>query len=88
MRIKDGYLLREIAGTYIVVPVGNRVIEFNGLINLSESGALLWKELSGGAQEQELVKAIRREYDIDEETAAVDVKEYVNSLLERGLLEQ
>ncbi len=31
MKIKEGYLVREIANCYIVVPVGERVIEFKGL---------------------------------------------------------
>ena len=43
MKIKDGYLHREVAGNIIVVPVGEASMNFNGMINLNETGAFLWK---------------------------------------------
>ena len=45
MRIKEGFLLREIADCYIVVPVGSRVIDFKGLMTLNNSGYFIWNQL-------------------------------------------
>ena len=86
MKIKDGFILREIAGTWIVVPVSKRVVEFNGLITLSESGMFLWKALENGVDEEALVSRLISEYDIDKSTAVIDTKEFIHSLSEKGLL--
>jgi hypothetical protein len=87
MKIKDGFMLREIAGSWIVVPIGQRVVEFNGLMTLSESGALLWKELEKGAEKEQLVEKVLSEYDIDRDTAESDVEEFVAEVSEKGLCE-
>jgi len=49
MKIKNNLILREIAGSWIIVPVAEMVVEFNGLMNLNETGAFLWKKLAEGA---------------------------------------
>ncbi len=86
MKTKDNLILREIAGSWIIVPVGEMVVEFNGLMNLSESGAFLWKKLIDGAEMNELVAALLSEYDIGEETAKNDVQEFISQLQTKGLL--
>jgi hypothetical protein len=85
MKIKDGFMLREIAGSWIVVPIGQRVVEFNGLMTLSESGALLWKQLERGAEHRQLIETVLAEYDIDRDTAEADVEEFVTAISEKGL---
>lgn len=85
MRIKDGFMLREIAGTWVVVPLGARVVEFNGLISLTETSAFIWKLLEEGISKEEILTRILAEYDIDEATANNDLNEFINSGLEKGL---
>jgi Coenzyme PQQ synthesis protein D (PqqD). len=87
MKIKSGFMLRQIADTWVVVPLGERIVEFNGLISLSETGALLWKKLALGAEEQDLIDALLQEYDVDETTAREDSLEFMKSIQEKGLLE-
>ena len=88
MKIKEGFVLREIADTWVVVPVANRVVEFNGLMNLSESGAFLWKLMEEEASEEELVAKLISEYDdVDESTVRNDVQEFISEVKKRGLLE-
>ncbi|GIM28729.1 hypothetical protein CPJCM30710_13950 [Clostridium polyendosporum] len=87
MRIKKGFILREVADSWIVVPIGERVVEFNGLMTLSESGALLWRNLEKGSDINELVSSILEEYDIDEATTRADVQEFISAIQEKGLLE-
>jgi hypothetical protein len=86
MKVKDNLILREIAGSWIIVPVGEMVVEFNGMMNLSESGAFLWKRLVNGAEMNELLAALLSEYDTDEETAKNDLQEFINQLQSKGLL--
>ena len=87
MKIKSGYMLREIAGQYVVVPLGARVVEFNGIITLSESGAFLWKKLVEGTDINGLVESILQEYDVERSIAENDVEEFVASITERQLIE-
>lgn len=87
MKIKSGFMLREIAGQPVVVPLGTRVVEFNGIMTLSESGALLWKELEKGSSADELVDLLLSVYDIDRETAQSDVEQFIQSMADTSLVE-
>ena len=86
MKIKDGFILREVAGNTIVVAVGNTVKEFNGVINLNPTGAFLWKILQNGAEKEDLVKALLGEYEVDEQTAEKDVEAFIGRLQQANLV--
>ena len=86
MKIKEGYLLREVAGSNIVVPVGEGSIDFSGVIQLNEVGAFLWKILEKETTKEELLKNLLEEYDIDEDTASKDIDEFIDKLKEANLL--
>ena len=85
MKIKDGFLLREVAGNYIVVPVGD--VAFNAMITLNESGVLIWKTLENGCNKEDLVNALLSEYEISKENAEKDVDLFLEKLAESGILE-
>jgi hypothetical protein len=87
MKIKKNFILREVAGTYIVVAVGEAVKNFKSIINLNGTGAFLWKKLEIGATEEELVKDIISEYQVEEEVAKKDVSAFIQRLKEKGLVE-
>ena len=87
MKIKEGFILREVAGNYIVVAVGSAVKEFNGMIHLNEVSAFLWRCLEKDCDEEGLLTALLNEYDVPEDVARADVKEFVKTLTEKGLLQ-
>ncbi len=87
MKVKSGFMLREIAKQWVVVPLGARVVEFNGIMTLSESGAILWRLMESDANTQQLVSALLEEYDIDEATAKNDVIRFLDTLHQKNLLE-
>ncbi len=87
MKIKEGFVLRSIAGSNIVVPVGAASVDFNGMITLNDSGALLWKELANGSDTDGLTAALLREYDVDEPTARSCAADFIKKLDEAGCLE-
>ena len=80
MKIKDGFMLRQIAGTWLVVPIGERVVDFNGMITLSDTGAFLWKQLENETSSEELLSSLLSEYEVDEETAKADLAEFLEQL--------
>ena len=69
MRINKEFVLREIAGDYIIIPTGKTVLDFNGLITVNEVGVSLWNMLQNDVTEDDLVKGILEEYDVEEEIA-------------------
>ncbi len=85
-RIKDGFILRELGGNLMAVPVGTQTSEIHGMIALSESGALLWKELEKGADIPALTKVLTDNYETDTATAAADAERFVAGLREQGAL--
>lgn len=80
VKIKEGYLLREVAGNHVVVPTGDATLDFSGVITLNGAGAFLWKQLSEEKTQHELLTAILEEYDIDEATALADLREFLDKL--------
>ncbi len=87
MKIKDGFLLREVAGNIIVVPVGDAALNFDGMINLNETGAFLWKKLQSDVDQYYLLDELMKEYDVDEETAKKDIADFVNKMYGAGILD-
>lgn len=88
MRIKDGYLVREIADSYVVVPVGERVIDFKGMMTLNDTGYFIWNCLSEDKSFDELLKLMLDEYEVDENTARADLEEFLRKARESGVLEE
>ena len=87
MKIKDGYLLRNIADEWIIVPIGARIHDFNGLMTVNETGAFLWKLLLENRTEEALISELMSEYDVDAETSKDDVRDFINMLIDGGVLE-
>lgn len=85
MKLKEGFILREVAGETVVIPSGDAV-NLNMMITLNETGAFLWRKLETGAEESELVAALLAEYDVDEATAAASVSAFVKKLCDNGFL--
>ena len=79
MKLKDGFILREVAGEYVVVPSGDDV-NLNMLITLNDTGCTLWKKLEEGAEKSDLVSALMAEYKVDEDTASRHVDTFVENL--------
>lgn len=86
MKLKEGFVLREVAGDFVVIPSGDK-LNLNMMITLNETGKFLWEHLTAGAEESELVSTLLAEYDVSEEDAQKHVKAFVAKLSEHGFLE-
>lgn len=87
MKIKEGFLLHEVAGNHIVVPVGKAELDFGGMLTLNPVGAFVWKELERDTTEQAVAKAVAEAYAVEEATAQRDVHIYLEKLRKAGMLE-
>lgn len=86
MKLKNGFILREVAGETVVVPSGD-TLDLNMMITLNETAAFLWKKLENETDVEELVKALFCEYEITEEDAKKHIMKFIETLNEHGFLE-
>ena len=87
MKIREGFILREIAGTHVVVPIGQNVVELSIMMTLNDSGAFLWRQLAEGKDKTAVIESLVNEYGIGYDLALTDVEEFLNELADRKLLE-
>lgn len=87
MKVKKNFMLRQVAGHYIVVPVGVASLEFNGVITLNETGAFMWKSLEEEIAKADLIRKVMDEYDVDEAQVITDVDNFIEKLKNNSLLD-
>lgn len=85
MKLKDGFLLRQVAGENVVIPVGGD-LDLNMMITLNETGAFLWERLQTETSEDALVCALLAEFEVDEDTAKAAVSAFVRELNDNDFL--
>ena len=88
MKIKKDYVLRQVAETWVVLPLGEETVNFSGMLTLNESGAMLWRVLEEKNDKNALVQALTAEYDVSEEEAAADIDAFITKLVQAGCVEQ
>lgn len=86
MQLKNNYVIREIMGETILVPIGDHLLEFNGLITLNELGVFILNAVPDAEDEDQIVDKILEEYDVDRDTAKADVIEFLNKLREISII--
>jgi len=86
MKIKEGFVLREVAGDIVVIPSGD-TLDLNMMITLNDTGRFLWELLEKGAETEDLVQALTQEYDVTAEDAKAHVDVFVAKLNENGLVD-
>jgi len=87
MKVKQGFMLRAIAGNYVVVPVGKAAVDFNGIITLNATGAFLWEQLTVDTTVEALLSKMIATYDVVMDQATSDLKEFINTLKQANLLD-
>ena len=85
MKLKDGFLVREVAGQTVVLPIGGD-LDMDMMITLNETGAFLWEKLQADTDEAALAAALLANYDVDEATAKQAVTDFVEKLSGNGFL--
>ena len=86
MKVKDGFVIRNIAGQYMAVPVGKRMKDLHGMIALNETGAFLWNLLREDQSLDNLIQALLNEYDVSPELARSSILEFLDILSSEKVL--
>lgn len=86
MKFKKEFMLREIVGETILIPVGESNNHFNGIITINELGKFIWENLEYSENENILLDKILNEYEVDEKTAKDDLDEFLGKLREADII--
>ena len=87
MRIKDGFVLRKVAGQAMVIATGEASENFHGMIRLNETGEAVWQGLLEGRPESEIIQTLADDFGIAADGAARDVRELLAQMEKEGFLE-
>lgn len=87
MKIKDGFVLKQLGDSFIVVPVNSRVVDFASIIKLNDTGAFLWSMLESDQTTDSLLSAMLSDYDVSEALAVEHIDKFINKLREHDILE-
>ena len=80
MKLNENYILKNIAGTAVVVPGGDAVNDNTGMITLNGPAEIIWKGLQNGKNIESIVEEIKSEYDASEDVIKNDVDAFLNKL--------
>ncbi|WP_370749991.1 PqqD family protein [Eubacterium sp.] len=87
MKIREGFLLRNVAGNNVVVPIGQATLDFNGMMSLNETGAFIFSKMLEGTTKEQLIEDLISEYEVEREIAQKDVDDFIKKVEGEGLLE-
>lgn len=87
MKIKDCFILRDMGEFSVVVATGDAVEKYNCMITLNSTAVTLWKMLQKGAEKQELVDALLKEFKVEVNTANEHIDQFIAKLQKADILE-
>ena len=88
MKIKENYVMREVAGQAIVIAIGEESERFKGMINLDRTGRDVWLYMEKGLDSDEIAKKISEKYEVDLNVAKHDIESMIDRLYKAGVLEK
>ena len=86
MKIRPGYLLRQVMDLYVVLATDSETYDPSHSLSVNEAGALLWRMLEEGAEKDGLADRLVQEYEIDRDLAMRDTEKFLAQLRDRGIL--
>lgn len=87
MKIKNGFALRQVVDTWVVLPFADEAVNFSGMLTLNETGAVLWKALEQDGDRDALIATLTAEYDVTAQQAGEDVDAFLEKLMAAGCID-
>lgn len=88
MKIKEGFIKRQVGARSVVVPIGEAAKEFHGMINLNETGGAFWDFLQEETTEEQVLQKILEIYEVEYEQAKKSFDDFLSKMREAGVLEE
>ncbi len=87
MKLKKGIVTNSIDGENFAIATGKAAKEFNGLVKNNPTAAFIFELLKKEQTLDSIVAAMLEKYDADEAVVRADVKEYIDILKSKHLIE-
>ncbi len=84
MKKNPDLIMRNIAGECVLIPTGELAAKFNGMITLNASAKFIWEHMEEVSNQEELVALLLDAFEVDEETAARDVRGFIATAIHVG----
>lgn len=88
MKAKDGFVLRNVVDEYILMPVDDTILQFDGAVLLNEVSAFVWNQIQTPVSKADLLKSILDEFEVEEEVAAHDLDNLLETFSGFGIIEE
>lgn len=88
MKLNNEFVIKNVAGTNVAMPVGDSENQFNGVIKLNSVGEFIFKLLENETDIDSVVKALTENYDVSAETAKNSAEKFIDELRKSGLLSE
>lgn len=86
MKIKEGYMIRDVGGQAVIIPVGDRKKDFSGLVKLNDTAKIIWESLTEECTVEEIALKLVEKYGIPKDKALGDVEKFVENMKKEGFL--
>ena len=70
MKIKNGFVLRDVGGQAVVIAVGEASKTFHGMINLNATGKEIWQGIESGLDVDQMVEKMVETYEVEPDKAS------------------
>ena len=88
MKLNKNYILRTVAGSDVVVAVGEEANKLREMITLNETGASIWRCLEQELDIDQTVEKMKQEYTgVDDERLRKEIGIFLDKLREQGILQ-
>ena len=87
MKAREGFILRNLAGEYLLMPKGEKIKNYDSVVLMNELSAFVWGKMQNPVTQSDLLEAVLNEYDVDEKTAREDLDELLAELKEAGVID-
>jgi hypothetical protein len=86
MKRKDDFSLENVGGQDLLIPMGSKVLDMNGIVVLNAVGRFIWELLAEDRNLDQLAAAVVEHFDVDAGRARADIEAFVSDLREKGLI--
>ena len=88
MKLYGEFVVRQVVDNIVAIPVGQTVLQFNGMILLNDVSKIIWDCLEQGTNLESVVKAVTDAFDVSADEAQADISEFCDKLRKLQLLEE
>ncbi len=87
-RANPNFLLREVAGEAVLIPIGEAGIFENSVISLNDTCRFLWQQFQEARSVEDVIAEAKKEYSDPDGEMEQGIKDFVKEYLKYGLLKE